>query len=53
MIAKIICWLFGHVIREAITTDYRLVGTEYVPIWHWEYKHICPRCGKKIREKND
>lgn len=39
MIAKFICWLFGHQIRDRYFN-----GSDYTVIWHTN----CPRCGARL-----
>lgn len=57
MILKLICFLWGHQIREKLFTGqtfdagdfYGRQGMYYV----WRFNEICPRCGKRIGEKNE
>ncbi len=48
MIPKILCFLFGHILREKVTTNIKGSGFDQTYYWHWQYLNMCPRCGKRL-----
>ena len=51
MIPKIICFIFGHKIREKRKFNYRgWDGSGYTLFsWEWEYYYKCPRCDVELK----